>query len=167
MQPLRSNRVHRPFRMKSLTDRWTSWLEQCSFMETGLLSLKFIQDCALRDLRNDGFQVPPQKRVLASLVVNLPPLEPTPSPAGPPVHWCAQFHLLNLLWLPVVKYIESLSLNLDEPEPKVHQELLLLEMEGIIASPEEVLSTDAWVEYLQDTIRTSVSLEVPSRLIKK
>ena len=77
-------------------------------------------------------------------------------------------HMVNLLWQPVLKYLEDLFAGKKVEWTKtlqVHHTTLAREMEGIVLGPQESLTIDEWVEFLQQTLFRLVGVQVPSRLI--
>ena len=81
---------------------------------------------------------------------------------------CSFYHLLNMVWQPLLRYIEGLD-NAESPswtkELQCHQDILTLEMVGIVPSVREPLSIDDWVELIRTTVVRLVGVTVSTKLI--
>ena len=81
---------------------------------------------------------------------------------------CSFEHLLNLLWHPVIEYLEALSENAAPKWTKslgLNQAAILSEMHGLVAQAEETLEMDLWIEFIQKTLQRLLKVHVPTRLI--
>lgn len=82
------------------------------------------------------------------------------------------WHIVNLVWQPLIMYIEALVAGAGEQpewtcELAVNDEALQLEMQGTVLDADKHLSVDDWHRFIQTTIVGLVNIEVPERLISK
>ena len=106
---------------QSLTNRWASWAGV-----TGVLTLRTIERTVLLQLRQAGFEVPSTRALVSTLQAGLVPV--TANDYG-------FAHILNLVWQPLLRYIEGLAAGEEPTWTKalaVNQAALHLEMEGIV-----------------------------------
>ena len=106
--------------MLSLTDRWAAWLSHDAGGDYTVL-LRFLENEGKAELADNGFAVPSRRQVEAFLQAGL---EPLPERTGTPVLFpglngrtstvCSYAHLLNLVWQPIMCYIEGI-VNGEEP----------------------------------------------------
>ena len=73
-------------------------------------------------------------------------------------------HVLNMFWQPLLQYIEALANGARASWTSAlaeNQNLIVLEMQGIIVQPEVAMSMDDWLGFLQETMRRLVDVTVP------
>ena len=148
------------------TNRWSSWVEEHRGSAYALL-VRTLEKQLIPGLKEEGFEVPSRRGLESALRAGLPDL-PVETRQGVEVKMCSLVHFLNLLWQPVLCYIQGL---VDGGSPSwtptlaKNHEALILEMDGTVQSPEETMPTDAWFEFIKDTIFRLVGIEVPLRLL--
>ena len=156
---------------KSLTERWGTWLEACGHDDA--VTYPMLRDVILPELKQNGFEVPGPKTLQATLTSGLGDL--------PKLHgisrggrgtggtrMCGFAHILNLLWAPLLEYLESITA---EASPKwteslaANQACILLEMSGTVPGADECLEIDKWIDLIKDTLFKLVKVHVPRGLI--
>ena len=154
--------------MKSPTDLWFSYIDERSGHS---VPLKFMKEVTLPDLRKLGYQVVPHKVLASTLSAGLEPLQEVKSGSAG-MHGqttlCSFEHFLNLLWLPLIEFLETLANGgpvVWTTTLAVHQRAILLEMEGIVMNAEEPLDMDSWIQFVQGTLQRLLGVKVPSGLI--
>ena len=156
----------------SLTERWASWVDSAQSVRDGECLHPWTFERLVPELRDAGFATPVKRKLATAFHVGL--LAPhEPSLDSDLACGVSFWHLVNLVWQPLLKYIETLE-NLEagqEPawtsELEVNAAALQVEMEGIVLSAAEHLSMDDWVDFIRTTIVRLVGLEVSERLISK
>ena len=154
--------------MKSPTDLWVSYLDKRSGHS---VPLRFIQDVILPDLRKLGYQVVPKRVLAGTLTAGLEPLlevESGRTGRHGQTTLCSFEHFLNLLWLPLIEFLETSAKGGSVVWTKtlaLHQKVLLLEMQGIVLNAEEPLDMDLWIQFVQGTLQRLLGVKVPSGLI--
>ena len=127
----------------------------------------FVRDVVLQDLKKEGFIVPAHRALKKVLTTGLEAL-PTKMVANKNVAFCSFDRVLNLFWMPVLEYFEAFA-NDTAPEwtktLALHHSALLAEMAGAIASGNEALSMDDWLQFLQSTLSKFLKVDVPTRLL--
>ena len=106
----------------SLTDRWTSWWQAHEASSTSsssspnlhILPLRFVERVVLADLKKDGYDVPSSRKAQEVLEQDLEPLGEHQS-FGKPQKLCTLVNVLNMLWQPILEYIEGISTGQDKP----------------------------------------------------
>jgi hypothetical protein len=81
---------------------------------------------------------------------------------------CSFEHFLNLLWRPLIDFIEACDRGIDLQWTEslgLHEKALLSEMQGVLASADKALDMDAWVAFIQKTLLRLLQIQVPTRLI--
>ena len=152
--------------MKSPTNLWSSYLAKRS---GNSVPLKFMKDVIAPDLRKLGYQVVPCKVLASTLTAGLEPLlEVESGQKGHGRHGkttlCSFEHFLNLLWLPLIEFLETSASGGSAVWTKalaLHQEALLLEMQGIVMNAEEPLDMDSWIHFVQGALRRLSSRNTP------
>ena len=149
---------------ESLSDLWSSWVEQyaasqeasltrqrrkghhMSFQCLSALPLKFVEHACVAQLGTLGCVGPSRATCQETLERDVEPLGVSACPItqreGKRV---TLMHVLNLVWQPLLQYIDALangapaswSSGLAE-----NQRLIVLEMQGIIEQPEVAMSMD-------------------------
>ena len=154
--------------MKSPTDLWCSYLAKRS---GNSVPLKFMKDVIAPDLRKLGYQVVPCKVLAGTLAAGLEPLlEVGSGRTGRhgQTTLCSFEHFLNLLWLPLIEFLETSANGGSLAWTKtlaLHQKALLLEMQGVVMNAEEPLDMDLWIQFVQGTLQRLLGVKVPSGLI--
>ena len=154
--------------MKSPTDLWVSYLDKRSGHS---VPLRFMQEVILPDLRKLGYQVGPRRVLASTLTAGLEPLlevESGSTGRHGQTTLCSFEHFLNLLWLPLIEFLETLAKGGSVVWTKtlaLHQKALLLEMEGLVMDAEEPLDMDLWIQFVQGTLQRLLRVKVPSGLI--
>ena len=158
--------------MKTPTDRWMGYLEAAAaeHHEHGDIVLyKFMETTIWRDLQKEGFAVPSRRNLLHTLTAGLEPL-PFVLFGNHNCQVCSFEHVLNVLWQPIMEYIEALSREAAPEWTKslgLNQAAILSEMHGLVSSADEVLDMDQWVEFIQKTLLRLLKVHVPTRLINQ
>ena len=107
----------------SLSDRWTDWWQEHEaghrtlepWEDLSHLPLKFVMRAILPQLLKEGYQVPGRRVCNASLEKDLEPLEQRLGGLGRSQPVCSCMHLLNMLWQPLLEYVETFYTG--EPAP--------------------------------------------------
>ena len=150
---------------QSPTDRWGAWLEDGGF--ESLVSYTFVRDTICIQLRDDGFALPVVRSLQQALAAGLEAL-PTKLVEGHQRICCSFANVLNLIWVPVLEYLDSFIL---EAAPEctdkvaVNQKALLSEMAGVVVSADESMNMDKWIEFIKETLFRLLQVDVPTRLI--
>jgi hypothetical protein len=156
--------------MKTPTERWGTYLEAAvgeAHALDGHVLYKFMEANIWRDLQKEGFAVPPRRALMSTLTAGLEPL-PVVQIGTHACTVCSFEYVLNLLWYPIIQYIEALGKNAAPQWTQslgLNQDAILSEMHGIVSSPDEALTMDLWVEFIQQTLWRLVKVQVPTRLI--
>ena len=82
---------------------------------------------------------------------------------------CSFYHILNLLWHPILRYIETLGTSKHMKWSKAlaqNHEALCREMEGIVCAFADPLPVDDWFEFIQKKLHDLVGVEVNLQVIK-
>jgi len=152
----------------SLSDRWCSWVKAHKHGESYNISKTKFKDHIVAELRLEGFAVPSRIALESTIVAGLEDLEKVQRGAHAPGKECSLIHLLNLVWQPILHWIDDLAKGQEPPWPE-HLEknkmALQQEMMGIVIGADEAVSIDEWVEFLRKTILRLVDVDVPSRLV--
>ena len=155
--------------MKSLTDFFLSHAEEEKAYGNDVMTLRFFLYKILPDLQNDGFEVPSRRTCSVALAAGLEPLPKAKTSKGKEVTLCLVVHFLNLLWLPIIKFIESLTGTDDDAEMTVslkkNNQAILNEMSGIVDSPDSTMDMDEWAEFVRTQLLKFADVHVPTRLI--
>ena len=162
----------------SLSDRWTDWWQDHGaghrtlepWEDLGHLPLKFVMRVILPQLLKEGYQVPGRRVCNASLEKGLEPLEQRLWRLGSSQPVCSCMHLLNMLWQPLLEYVETFYTGEAAPWTSVlekHQALLILEMQGNIEQAEEPLPMDDWLRFVQQTLERCVEVTVPLDFLRE
>ena len=81
---------------------------------------------------------------------------------------CTFPHFLNLVWQPILKYIEEIGTP-DErgwsSELTIHSEALAQEMLGHVPSPQASMSLHDWIDFIQFTIKDMIRVNVSAQHI--
>ena len=124
----------------------------------------------LPDLSGKGFAVPSQRSLGHVLGFGLESL-PTKVWQNREVHCCSFDHIVNLIWVPVIQYMEKLIANQGTPECEWTSKLewdhtaLLAEMAGVIVDANENMDIDCWVLFIKQELWKKLRVEVPEKLI--
>ena len=154
--------------MKNPTDLWFSYLEKRSGHS---VPLSFMEKVIIPDVRKLGYQVVPRRDLASTLTAGLEPLVEVESGSGGrhgQTTLCSFEHFLNLLWLPLIEFLETSANGGSIVWTKtlaLHQKVLLLEMQGIVVNAEEPLDMDSWIQFVQGTLQRLLGVKVPSGLI--
>ena len=163
----------------SLAEQWTSWwlalrADESSSSSTTTLStlpLRFVERHVKRALENEGLQVPSSRQVQTWLERDLEPLVEIVCPlSGKPQKQCTLMHMLNMLWQPILEYIECIIVGGTASWTSslaMHQDVVILEMQGVISEPEETLPIDDWMQFVHETLRRLLDVTVPVELVRQ
>ena len=154
--------------MTSLTDRWSAWVAKHQGEdpdEPDVLHLNPFLQTLYEDLKKQGFKIPQKNLVEEHLTSGIEGLPAAPHPKSRGnnlvITW---LHFLNMMWQPVMLYIESLfkdpACTMD-PQVKMNETALSLEMQGIVNSPEDHMPLDDWVELIQKYLLKYLDVLVP------
>ena len=156
-----------------MAERWSSWVaEQGSSSSTTdaySLTLWQLTRKVVPELTAEGFDISSRRSLEHSLTMGLPDLE-TLNSRGGTSKTCSFFHFLNLLWQPILSYVEDLAKGHQPAWTKTIQtnhDALVLEMAGVVLSADTAMPIDEWHELLRDTLLRLVDVSVPLRLIKE
>ena len=140
---------------KSLSDLWGGWLSNGKAVPAGpYATFTFVKETILPDLTEIGFAVPSQRSLGHVLVFGLESL-PTKYLQTREVHCCFFYHIVNLIWVPVIQYMEKLIANTGAPECEWTSQLecnhkaLLAYMAGVIVDANESMGIDCWVLFIK------------------
>ena len=158
---------------ESLSDRWSRWLSSSGTSGTsGFLFLKYVEREVLRSLANDGFEVPRQRALKETLEHGLKPIVRQAGPVQGAVQQARTevtfVHFVNMVWRPLLEYIEALVAGRPAPwtsKLAKHQDVLVLEMSGLVSEPDTTIIMDEWLLYVQGTIKSLVDVTVPEDLL--
>ena len=132
-----------------------------------MVSYKFLQEVIWPVLTEAGFATPPRRSLQAALAAGLEAL-PTRRFFQTDGQCCSFAHVLNLLWAPLLEYLELCT---HEPGPEwtkqlaLHHSALLTEMAGIVPGADEPMDIDMWAEHMRDTLLRLLKVDVPKSLI--
>ena len=135
------------------------------------MPLTIMKEVIVPALRKLGYQVVPCKVLASTLTAGLEPLLEVESGStgrhGQTI-LCSFEHFLNLLWLPLIEFLETSASGGSVVWTKtlaLHQKALLLEMQGAVMNAEEPLGMDLWIQFVQGTLQRLLGVKVPSGLI--
>ena len=154
--------------MRSPTDLWSSYLKKRSGLS---VPWTYMRDVIHPDLKKKGYQVGLLKDLNRTLIAGLEPLQAVDSREKGrhgQTTLCSFEHFLNLLWLPLIEFLETSANGGSIAWTKtlaLHQEALLLEMQGVVVDAEEPLDMDSWIGFVQGTLQRLLGVTVPSGLI--
>jgi hypothetical protein len=166
----------------SFGERWHSWLLEAPHgtgSETSSYSLKLrtVSDKVIPSLKADGFAIDVgrwdnRRQTLAmTLQAGLEPLASTTGrKALDIIPLVSLVNLVNLIWQPIICHVEALA---DGEKPEWTIELLcnhtalLREMEGIVLSANDTIPVDDWMEFIRQTLKRLVDVEVPASLVSQ
>ena len=129
-------------------------------------SLETVERRVLPALRREGLRVPAQRRLRQMLQEGLEEPQSTPSRKGEVYEF---YHLVNLLWLPIIRYLKSASE--DEPSPDWTEDLernrvvigQLISKTFKIAGVEdleETIAVDDWIVHVAKLLEEFVGVKV-------
>ena len=117
-------------------------------------------------LVEQGLEAPPQRRVEGDALADLDPLELQSVPTiHAPTKLFSFVHFLNLLWQPLIRYINSTAEGREPAWSETlskHQQSLIAEMEGIVPSASEILDFAEWIELIRQTLKEHLDVDVPT-----
>ena len=154
--------------MRSPTDLWSSYLKKRSGLS---VPWTYMRDVIHPDLKKKGYQVGLWKNLARTLIAGLEPLQAVDSREKGrhgQTTLCSFEHFLNLLWLPLIEFLEASASGDSVVWTKtltLHQKALLLEMQGVVVNAEEPLDLDSWIQFVQGTLQRLLGVEVPNGLI--
>ena len=128
---------------------------------------KHFERVILPALLEEGFAVPSRRDLERALTSGLEPLQKEMVGRNQ-CRLCSFHHLLNLLWQPIIDYIEALSQDAAPDWTQslgLNQAAIVSEMQGLFPGAEESMDMDQWVELIQKTLQRLLSVHVPTRLI--
>ena len=156
----------------SLSDVWSSWVEQHHGVipkDRFCVPFRILERSLLPSLKKQGLQVSSRRTTRSALENGLGELEiPSGSAVGgADVLNVTYYHFLNLVWEPIIVYIESL---LSDPNsstniPEINKALIEQEMHGIVLDSGDILTMAEWAGFIQETLSRLVQVDVPLRLI--
>ena len=83
---------------------------------------------------------------------------------------CSFIHFLNLVWQPVLRYVEHLGAGEQVAWTKalqIHHDALVREMKGIVLVASAPLPVNEWIAFIKNTLFEKVGVDVPIRLISE
>ena len=161
--------------MASPTDVWLAFLAAAGKKgqrHQDSIAYKHLEREILPALKKEGFAVPVRRSLEGALASGLVPLEEEMiGLRQKKTKLCSFHHLLNLLWLPILDYIEALDRQDVKPDwtrsLDFHQAAIASEMRGLVPGHEEAMDMDQWYVFVQETLQRLLSVHVPTRLIKQ
>ena len=141
--------------MKSPTDQWEAYLKHGEGLQ---LTSHCVERTVVQDLVKLGYTVPSKRTLVDTLTAGLEPLSVVASESRGQhgqTTLCSFEHFLNLLWRPLIDFIEACDRGIDPQWTEslgLHEKALLSEMQGVLASAEKALDMDAWVAFIQKTL---------------
>ena len=153
---------------QSLTELWGAWVTACGIGD--LVTVVFVWDTIVAELQDMGFELPSRRSLNLWLMAGLEDLPTRAIGSKAKQAMCCSFsNLLNLVWAPVLEYMDSLASDAAPGSPTasvvVHQESLLTEMAGVVVGADESMDMDKWIEFVKETLLRLLQVDVPSRLI--
>ena len=82
---------------------------------------------------------------------------------------CSYAHVLNLLWCPVIEYIQPICRGATPEWTKslgLNHAAVLSEMIGIVGSLGDTLDMQMFICFIQKTLYRSLEVLVPTKLVK-
>ena len=153
----------------SLSERWASLLaSDGSSLVKHAVPLRAVQRVLSPALQQAGYAMPLRRNLADALAAGLEPLEVVDECGPGGFSYCRYWRLLNLVWQPLLMFIEGLAAASSPAKPEglaLNEAALLSEMEGIVPSPGEHLTMYEWVDFIRETLLRLVDVEVPTRLI--
>ena len=152
-----------------LTERWASWIAVAGPCRScdNLITFRFLRDEIWPQLAQAGFKTPSRRSLQEALTASLVEL-PIKRIQQNECMCCSFANLLNLLWAPVVEYMDSC---VSQTAPEWTQELafqhaaLVEEMVGTVIAPDDALPIDDWIDFMRQTLLRLLEVDVPARLI--
>ena len=156
----------------SLTDMWCFWVETAgpSISCGNWVTLSFMTKNIWPELQRAGFEVPARRALDESLVKGLEdlPKKMCGEQDYVPRDCCSFAHLMNLLWLPMLEYMDACACS-TTPEWTgrlcCNHTALVKEMRGLVPQPEEVLDIGEWAAYIHTNLTRLLKVDVPRPLI--
>ena len=145
-----------------MSETWASWVKKCPG-DGFKLTLTFVKETCLGDLKKHGLVVPSWNKAEAELTAGL-----EAQAADPREPRVGIGHMFNMLWQPINKHLGELAAGDDPSWTEAlgrNQQILTQEMTGTVASPSEALTFDEWVEFIQKTLVRMLGVHVPEVLI--
>ena len=166
--------------MKNMIDRWTEWLEKDETLNSlegdrSAATFKYLGRTVRNELGVEGFEMPLHRRLKHALEEGFEPLPAVPSrtkqKGGAEVRVCTFVHFLNMLWQPVLRYLESL-LSLGKAPPtewtaglQMNYAALGVEMSPL-GSFTDVMPEDEWADFISQTLQRIVGVSVTRRHVQ-
>ena len=158
---------------ESLTEPWSAWIEAArkagSTCEHSV-PCKFLQSVVAPALTKAGLAVTSRRSLEEVIATNL---EPVPTKVfgskSKEGKACSFAHLLNLIWLPVIEYMELCE---HQPAPLwtkqlgLHQSVLLAEMEGYAPGGADTpMDLNEWARCMKATLLRLLQVDVSEAFI--
>ena len=151
-----------------LTDRWSSWVDAHGPGDGFTLQVTKVKQVLVAQLKADDFEVPGRSEVEEALTANLEELTTSTYHNRDGRH-CSYYHLLNLVWQPILRYIEKLAIGEDTKWSKslgVNHEALSLEMDGVVTGCQRVMHMDEWFDFVKKKVYDLAGVEISIKSIK-
>ena len=152
--------------MGDLTVLWSGWVDNYPVPgKENVLSLRNVERVVVPHLQKAGFAAPVRRDVVECLEAGVGPITVSQGTSE-----CTYPHFLNLVWLPLVRHIESIGEGGAPPwteELQMNHKALMSEMMGLVSGPSATQSIDEFVKFIQDTLKDLVAIQVPLRLIRQ
>ena len=123
------------------------------------------------EIKKEGFLVGSRRKLEDLACQGLLELLPsTDTEFHKDVKVCGFVFFLNLLWQPILSFIEGL---LSDPKPQwtdgheLNYSSINLEMHGIVLAADESMALEDWVRLIAETLEDLVGVSVPHKLINK
>ena len=127
-----------------------------------------MERAVLPELTKAGFRTPSYRTLASALTTDLEALQTTKTSKGTDMRLCGFAHFVNLLWVPVLEYMDSLTSG---ASPEWTEDLarnysaLGMEMVGIVANADEPLDIDTFANRIKNTLYELLKVDVPETLI--
>jgi hypothetical protein len=153
----------------SVAEQWGAWLEAAGVARSceNMVSFTFLTQVIWQELIKEGFAVPSRRSLQAALADGLEDL-PTKKIQFNSCTCCSFAHVMNLLWAPLLDYIDSCT---SEAAPEwtkqlaLHHSVLVAEMAGNVPGADEPMDLDMWAENISEILLRLLKVDVPKRLI--
>ena len=131
------------------------------------MTLSNLSRVVLPALQKEGFEVPSRAHHESSVTACLGAL-PVGTSHRSQSKACTFVHLVNLLWLPLLEYVEDLVDGAQRTwtaSLETNHAALVSEMAGIVLGANDALPLDDWLEVIRAALERLVATEVPHRLL--
>ena len=156
---------------ESLTESWCGWVEKAGSGRSHkhMITLKFLESQILPELTKAGFATCTRRQLEAALTSGVGELPFLPlQHGGPPALGCSFAHVVNLLWNPILQFMDSCTASRScewTKELAANHSAVVAEMAGNVLGADEAVDMDTWVEYMRNTLLRLLQVDVPKQNI--